>query len=115
VFSGAWINWGPPATPTNYDPNDPTGDTSRTVGYPAVTWNWSPEESSDWEGFGQCSMPVSPDGKSDTTYQVQYTATSVTSPNATATAPYTMSVHNPLENFITINTNRPSSYRPNYS
>jgi hypothetical protein len=104
AFSGSWKPWGPPTTKTIFDPNDPDGNITRTVGDPAVTWSWSPQESEDWEMGGLCEMPVS-SSNGPITYPVQYTATSLDTPSATATTPvFVMTVHNPLENFVTTNT-----------
>jgi hypothetical protein len=100
TFSGSWGNWGPPITPTIYDPNDPTGNETRTIGDPAVTWGWSPSESDDWEMYGKCSMPEDPYVASSgpaVPYNVSYTATSLASPVATATAKCDLMVHQNVE------------------
>jgi len=96
TYSGNWIPWGSPTTPTVYDPNDPTGDETRTIGKPAVTWAWGPDESDDWEMYGKCSMPEDPYMPSDgpaVPYNVSYSVTSLGSNPATATAKCDLMVH----------------------
>ena len=99
AFTGTWAKWGPPTTPTNYDPNDPSGSTTETVGAPAVTWSWSPNESKDWEMYGTCEMPVS-SGSGDTVYNVQYSASPLKTTPVTAEATFDMNLHQPAENIV---------------
>ena len=70
------------------------------------TWKWSPNESDDTWDLGICSMPWAtnfsehdkvPSGQdAPTTYNVGYTATDNTD-GATASANYSMTVHDPYE------------------